>query len=277
MKKKILLTLMVLFVALGLTSCNKAHFDPSKKTLVVGMECAYEPYNWTENTKSETNVAIKNQTGHYAEGYDIAMAKRMCNELGYELVIQALNWDGLVPALLSGKIDAIIAGMSPTEKRKETISFTDEYWHSVEVLLVRKDGAYTSAKNFADLNGAKVIGQKGTLYEQLASQIHEKNSTTTLVSSLDSVPKILVAMDTGKVDITVVEEPVAKSVVQSNPDLYTYVTLEEEFTVDSSELMVSIGVRKVDTDLLLQLNTALSHISQTERDEIMLNAVGHNA
>ena len=273
--RKILLTGMLLFVALGLTSCKKIQFDESSNTLVVGMECCYEPYNWTENVQSSTNVAISNQTGHYAEGYDIAMAKRLCESMGYKLEIQAFSWEGLVPALLTGKIDAIIAGMSPTEKRKETIAFTDEYWHSVEVLLVKKDGAYSDAKKFSDLDGAKVIGQKGTLYETLANQVHQKNSSTTVINALDTMSEIMVAMASGKVDITVVEEPVAKSVVASNSN-YTYVVLEENFDVEASDVMVSIGLRLIDTTLWNKLNEALKKISLAEREELMQKAVSHS-
>ena len=95
--------------------------------LVVGMECAYAPFNWTETEKTDSNVPISNASNMYADGYDVQIAKLIADDLGYELEIQMIEWDGLVIALKSGTIDLIIAGMSPTEERKESISFTNPF------------------------------------------------------------------------------------------------------------------------------------------------------
>ena len=85
----------------------------------------------------------------------------MAEELGYDIEIVKTEWDGLVPSLLSGNIDVIIAGMSPTAERMATIDFTDPYYESELVIVVRKDGA-TPGPFPADFAGAKITGQLST-------------------------------------------------------------------------------------------------------------------
>ena len=121
----------------------------NQNQLVVGMEAGYPPFNWTQ--KDDSNGAVKIQgTDQYAGGYDVEIAKRVAKQLGKELVIVKTEWDGLTPALVSGKIDAIIAGMSPTEERKATIDFTDSYYDSQLVLVVKKGSKYEKATSLAD-------------------------------------------------------------------------------------------------------------------------------
>lgn len=110
-------------------------------TLKIGMECAYEPYNWTE-TKAESLGAVpisgEGKNGMYANGYDVQIAKYVANKLGMSLEIYSFEWDSLVPAVQSGAIDAIVAGMSPTADREEEIDFTDTYYESNLVIIYKK-------------------------------------------------------------------------------------------------------------------------------------------
>ena len=72
------------------------------------MECAYAPYNWTQMDDSNGAVPIANNPGAYANGYDVMIAKKICEANGWELEIMAIGWDGLVPALNAGQLDAQI-------------------------------------------------------------------------------------------------------------------------------------------------------------------------
>jgi amino acid ABC transporter substrate-binding protein, PAAT family (TC 3.A.1.3.-) len=92
----------------------------SKGTFTVGMEAGYPPFNWTQSDDSNGGVTIKGNA-EYANGYDVQIAQKIADGLGKKLVIVKTEWDGLVPALTSGKIDAIIAGMSPTAERKKPL------------------------------------------------------------------------------------------------------------------------------------------------------------
>lgn len=110
--------------------------------LRVGMECAYAPYNWTETeaaTPGAVAISGEGKEGLYANGYDVQVAQYIANSLGMTLEIYALEWDSLVPAVQSGTVDAIIAGMSPTAEREEEIDFTNVYYESNLVVITRKD------------------------------------------------------------------------------------------------------------------------------------------
>ena len=269
--KRILFLITLIFSFVCLTGCSTAKWNEEKGVLRVGLECAYAPFNWTETEKTDDNVPIKG-TSMYADGYDIQMAKLIAEDMGCELEIHMIEWDGLVVALKSGKIDLIIAGMSPTEERKKSISFTDAYYTSKHVLVMANDSEYVNAKTFADLDDAKIIGQASTVYDKLADQICDKNKNAKYQNPLDNVPAIIYAIKSGTVDITVLEEPVAKGVVASNPE-FTYITLEEEFELEEADKVVSIGVRKNDTRLLELVNASLAKISTETREQLMEAAV----
>lgn len=115
--------------------------DGANGVLRVGMECAYEPYNWTEmNTPSLGAVPISGEgkQGLYANGYDVQIARYIAARLGMQLEIYAMSWESLLPALQSGTIDVIAAGMSPTAEREREIDFTDTYYESNLVVIIRK-------------------------------------------------------------------------------------------------------------------------------------------
>ena len=106
-------------------------------TLKIAMECAYQPYNWTQTTDANGAVRIANGIG-YANGYDVQVAKYIAAELGMTLEVYAYEWDSLIPAVQSGNVDGIIAGMSPTAAREEEVDFTDCYWISNLVVIIKK-------------------------------------------------------------------------------------------------------------------------------------------
>ena len=135
--------LTVLLAVVMLTAAVSAF---AEGTLRVGMECGYAPYNWQQVNETEFTAVIADNNG-YADGYDVQIAKRIAADLGMDLEIVKTDWDGLIPSLNSGNIDLIIAGMSPTAARKMTIDFTDYYYQSELVVVVRKDGKYADAKS----------------------------------------------------------------------------------------------------------------------------------
>lgn len=109
--------------------------------LKIGMECAYEPYNWTDTEGTSLGavpISSEGQSGLYANGYDVQIAQYVANRLGLKLEIYAMEWDSLIPAVNSGAIDAIVAGMSPTAERSEQLDFTDTYYESNLVVIIRK-------------------------------------------------------------------------------------------------------------------------------------------
>ena len=112
--------------------------DTSNGTLKIAMECAYAPFNWTQTTDANGAVPIQGQDGMYANGYDVQVAKYIAAELGMALEVYSYVWDSLIPAVQSGAVDAIIAGMSPTAEREEQVDFTDCYYNSNLVVIIKK-------------------------------------------------------------------------------------------------------------------------------------------
>lgn len=278
--KKLLSLLCVLFVGLSLIGCgsttsNNIDFDsiPRNEQFIVGLECNYAPFNWTEDSASAYNYPIYNMEGKYANGYDVQIAKAIANSLGKVLVIMAIEWDGLIPALETEKIDAIIAGMSPTEERKTSVTFTAPYYTSEEVCLVLEDGKYANATSIRDFKGALAIGQADTIYDELIPQLVGASHET----PLPSVPDIITAMMNGRCDVTIVEKPVALGLVASNQDL-KIIEFEEGngFEVTEDQVAVSVAVRLNETALAEQINGILAGITTEVREKLMLSAVNAN-
>ena len=136
-----------------------------KKVLRVAMECAYAPYNWTQPDNSNGAVPIAD-SNEFAYGYDVMMAKKICEELDYDLQIVRLDWDSLIPALQSGQADCVIAGQSITQERLQAVDFSEPYYYATIVTLVKKGSKYENAASVADLAGATCTSQQSTIWYQ---------------------------------------------------------------------------------------------------------------
>lgn len=137
MRQMVTLSEDVTVVSSDAPALVSSNTDTSNGTLKIAMECDYQPYNWTQLTDINGAVKIANSAG-YANGYDVQMAKYIAAELGMKLEVYAYAWESLIPAVQSGTIDGIIAGMSPTEERQAQVAFTDCYWSSNLVIIIKK-------------------------------------------------------------------------------------------------------------------------------------------
>ena len=273
--KKIIALIAVLALILGLCACGKS-VDASKDeekvkesgVLKVGMECAYAPFNWTQTDDGNGAVKIANAEG-YANGYDVQIAKKVADKLGVKLEIYAYEWDALIPAVQSGNLDCIIAGMSPTEDRKEEIDFSSNYYISNLVIITKKDSAYASAKSLEDFAGAKISAQDGTFHAQALSQIKDVKS-----SVMKDFTMLYTAVTAGTIDGYVAEEPTALQVCGGNDEL-TYVALvnnDTGFTCTEGDTAIAVGIRK-GSQLNEKASAAIDDISVEERAEIMKKMV----
>lgn len=233
----------------------------------VGMECDYAPFNWTQAKSSDTAVAIDG--GGYADGYDVQVAKMIATGLGVELQIVKTDWDGLTPALTSGTIDLIIAGMSPLPKRRATIDFSDYYYASELVMVVKKDGPYKDAASIADFKDAKITGQLNTFHYDVVEQIEGVKKQTALAD----FPAMIVALNSGAIDGYVSEKPGADSAVAANSN-FKFIEFKEGkgFTFEPDEVNVSVGTRK-GSDMTAKINEILSGIGEAKRIELMNDAI----
>lgn len=268
MKKRLLLLFMAIVTAVVLAACGDGGENTVAKdgVLTVGLEAGYAPFNWTQTDDSNGAVKIDGADG-YAAGYDVEIAKRVAEELGLELKIKKIEWDGLLPALETNVIDAIIAGMSPTEDRKKSIDFTSNYYTSKFVIVTKAGGKYANATSLADFDGAHITAQLNTTNYDVIEQIPNVKQH----AGMDSFPAMRVAVETGVVDGYIAELPEAESASAANPNL-TFVDVSSEFETSEEDVAVAIGVRK-GFDLTEKISKALDGISEEERTALMEQAI----
>lgn len=265
MRKGLLRLALAALTTVALVGCGGAKKEEAN-TFKIGMEAGYAPYNWTQLTDANGGVKIAGSS-EYAGGYDVEIAKRIADGLGKELVVVKTEWDGLVPALVSGKVDAIIAGMSPTAERKETIDFTDTYYQSNLVMLVKNGGKYENAKTLADFSGAKITGQLNTFHYTVIDQIPNVKKQP----AMDNFPAMRVALESGVIDGYVTERPEAVS-AQSANNKFKMVEFTEGFVTSPEDTAIAVGLQK-GSPLKDKINEILNGISQEQRLEIMDRAI----
>ena len=239
--------------------------------LTVAMECGYAPYNWTQPTDANGAVQIKDSPD-YAYGYDVMMAKHIAEELGMELEIVKLDWDSLVPAVQSGTVDCVIAGQSITSERKEMVDFTEPYYYASIVTLTKADSQYANATSVADLAGATCTSQQNTIwYNVCLPQIPDAN----ILPAQESAPAMLVALDAGKCDIVVTDQPTGLAATVAYPDfkLMDFTGTEGEFEVSEEEINIGISLQKGNTELCDKINSVLSQMTADDFTEMMNQAI----
>ncbi|WHY66550.1 transporter substrate-binding domain-containing protein [Neobacillus sp. SuZ13] len=270
MKKASLFFVLLLSAMILLAGCGSSDKSESKSaddnTFKVGLEAGYAPFNWTQKDDSNGGVKIQG-TQEYAGGYDVEIAKKIADGLGKKLVIVKTEWDGLVPALTSGKIDAIIAGMSPTAERKKTIDFSDNYYKSNLVMVVKKGGKYEGATSIQDFKGAKITAQLNTFHYSVIDQI----KGVTKATAMDNFPAMRVALESGIIDGYVSERPEAVSASGAN-DKFAMVEFKEGFKTSEDDTAIAVGLEKGDKNIN-KINEVLKGISEESRTQIMDEAI----
>lgn len=266
--RKIFKLLVALSLVLTLVACGKDKKE-DENVLKVGMECGYAPFNWTQ-LDDKNNGAQIDGAKEYAGGYDVMMAQKVAQALGKKLVIVKTEWDGLPPALQAGKIDLIMAGMSPTPDRAKEVQFTEPYWQSQYVMIVKRGSKYENAKSLNDFKGAKISAQLNTVHYDIIGQI----DGVIKEEAQSSFPELRVALQSGVIDGYVAEVPEAKSVESATKDLVSVNFPEGQgFTVKDNSNLVSAAVKIGNKELLDACNKVFSNISEDERQEIMNTAV----
>ena len=239
--------------------------------LTVGMECAYAPYNWTQMDDSNGAVPIANNPGAYANGYDVMMAKKICEANGWKLEIKKLDWDSLVPAVQTGEIDCAIAGQSMTAEREEIVDFAGPYIYASIVCLVQKDSPLASATGISQLTGT-CTSQRGTIwYDSCLPQIEGAD----IQPAQDTAPAMLMALETGMVDFVCTDMPTAQGAVAAYPGLkiLDFSGSDDDFEVSEEEVNIGISVREGNKTLLEAMNKVLDPITADDFNALMAQAV----
>lgn len=265
---------LVLASALCLSGCKEKKSTSAKPLLRVGMECAYAPFNWTQDSKTTpdgTEAVPIYKEKYYAYGYDVAVAKMLAEHLGMELEIHKSEWSSIGISMDVGDYDCIIAGMGKTAERELAYSFTEPYYYRDNCIVVKAGGPYENVKGLSDLagKGVRLTTQLGTgwvpLLEQVPGAVKPGNYETT--------SECFMAVSNDVADVVVVDLPTAQSALMTNKGLKIIrLAKDDTFTGDGPMVNVCIATRKSDTALRDKLQKALDEIGwnqKTKMDELM--------
>ncbi|HIV25704.1 MAG TPA: transporter substrate-binding domain-containing protein [Candidatus Scatomonas pullistercoris] len=239
--------------------------------LTIAMECAYAPYNWTQTDDSNGAVPIKD-SNEYANGYDVMMAKKICEANGWELEVVRTDWDSLVPGVQSGIYDAVIAGQSMTEERMEQVDFAGPYYYASIVCVTKKDSPYASATGISDLSGGTCTAQIATIwYDSMLPQIEGAQIQT----AAESAPAMLMALETDTVDFICTDMPTAMGACAQYEDMtiLDFSDSDDGFVVDEGEINIGVSVMKGNTELKDAIDSVLSTMTEDDFNEIMDEAI----
>jgi len=266
----IVIVIAMIVSALALVSCGSEE-NTERRTLKVAMECAYAPYNWTQPDDSNGAVPISG-TSNYANGYDVMMAKKICEANGWDLEILALDWDSLVPAVQTGQVDCVIAGQSMTEERMEQVDFAGPYLYATIVCLTKADSEYANATGIDDLAGGTCTSQLGTIwYDTCLPQIENAN----IIPAKETAPTMLMALESGEVDFVCTDMPTAQAAVIAYPDMQIldFAGSDADFAVDEGDVNIGISVQKGNTELLDAINAVVQKMSADDFNALMEEAI----
>ncbi len=241
--KKLFVVLTIVFIV-SLIFAGIIDEIKSRGYIVMGTEATYPPFEFVDQKTKEI------------VGFDVDIAKAIAEKLGVKLVIKDIAFDGLIPALLTKKIDMIVAAMTITPERAKVVSFSDPYFTAGQVIVVRKADSFRP-KKYEDLIGHKVAVQQGTTADIALSKI----KGIELVRFTRFTDAFL-ELSLGRVDAVVLDSAPAQAYVKFNPTLMisSPVLSEEKF---------GIAVRKEDKDLLKVINEVLKDLKTSPYDKLI--------
>ncbi|MFX3623685.1 MAG: transporter substrate-binding domain-containing protein [Ectobacillus sp.] len=209
--KKLLSILLASMLVIGLLgACTKkedgAQGDKKdEKVLVMGTSADYKPYEYIDSAKSDEII-----------GFDVDVANYIGKELGYKIKIKDMDFGGLLTALEAGKVDFVMAGMTPTEKRKKNADFTDIYFVAKN-LVISKGG---SVQKLEDLKGKSVGVQTGSIQEGKAKELQKQVDFK--VEGRNRVPELFEELKAGRVEAIIVEDTVAAGYLEKLKELKSF-------------------------------------------------------
>ncbi|MGN0743383.1 MAG: transporter substrate-binding domain-containing protein [Candidatus Fimadaptatus sp.] len=275
MKKVLALLAAITLLISGVALADAPASGVEDGVFTIAMECAYAPYNWTQSDDSNGAVPIKDSSD-YANGYDVMIAKKICEANGWQLEVLRSDWDSLVPAVQTGTIDAAIAGQSMTAERSEQVDFAGPYFYATIVCVTKADSPFAGATSLADLAGGKCTAQIATIwYDKCLPQIEGAQVQT----AAETAPAMLMALETGMVDFICTDMPTAQGAVVAYPDMkildFSGTDGDFQFTDEERAENVNIGisVRKGNTALVEAINSVLSEMTADDFNALMAQAI----
>ncbi|HAT54329.1 MAG TPA: ABC transporter permease [Lactobacillus sp.] len=189
----------------------------AKGELVVGTSPDFPPYEFTKNINGKSTVV----------GMDIEIAKKVAHDMGVKLVIRRMDFDSLLVALQTGKVDMVIAGMSKTPKRAQSVAFSNVYYKSGEDLVIKKSDL-KSIKGYKSLAGKAIGAQTGSIQYNLV----KKQATKSTLKGMDKDTDLILALQTNKIDAIALDQPTAEAYVKNTTGL---VAINAHFKDDGAQ------------------------------------------
>jgi ABC-type amino acid transport substrate-binding protein len=202
-------------------------------TLIMGTNATFPPYEYYE--------------GDEIVGIDVEIAQAIGEKLGMEVTVEDMEFDALIPALASNKVDIVAAGMTVTPERQESVNFTDTYATAAQVIIVKQGSDIASSE---DLNG-KILGvQMGTTGDSLASEI-EGAQVERFNKYFEAIQSVL----QGKIDAVIIDSAPAKAFAEKDENL---VILDEALSSED----YAMAINKDNTELLDKVNAAIAELDE---------------
>lgn len=226
----------------GTENSQSAPMQKIKKNgkLVLGTSAEYPPYEFHKSVNGKDEII----------GFDIEIAKQIAKDLGVELQIKDMNFDGLIAALDQGNVDMVISGMTPNEERKKKVDFSNVYYNAVQTIVVRASDK-DKIKSINDLKGKKIGVQKGSIQEKIAKE--QVSGAEAL--ALSKIPDLILALKTNRIDAVIIESPVANSNVNANKDIVI-----SEIKLPTEEAGSAVAFKKGSSDIVKEANKTLDRL-----------------
>ncbi|MDR7075159.1 polar amino acid transport system substrate-binding protein [Neobacillus niacini] len=255
MKKAIILFMTTILFAGILAACGKSESGNAgdNKTLVMATSADYAPFEYIESDKSDEII-----------GFDVDLANAIAGKLGYEVEVKDMDFGGLIQSLKSGQADFVLAGMTPTEKRKKNVDFSDIYYTAQHMVISKKESGIATIE---DLEGKTVGVQLGSIQEGKAEEI---NKTVAIkVENRNRIPELIQELKAGRFDAIIIEDTVAKGYLEKEADLTNF-TMSD----DPEEAGSAIAFPK-DSDLTEKFNKELQNMKENgELQELIVKWFG---
>ncbi|MCI9346473.1 MAG: basic amino acid ABC transporter substrate-binding protein [Lachnospiraceae bacterium] len=228
--KLLTMTLAAVMAACTLTACGGSSKGDA---LTFGTNAEFPPFEYVTS-----NGAI----GEY-DGIDMAIAKQIAEDNGMTAAVENMEFDSLLVALQNGQIDAVIAGMTATDERRETVDFSTPYYTATQVMIVKEDSDITSAADMADKKICVIQGYTGEVCVQDMGYTYEAFKKGT---------EAVMELTNGKCDVVVIDSATAQKYVSDNEGLKI---VEDPSAFASEEY--AIAVQKGNTELLDKINKTI--------------------
>ena len=261
---KLILLVMSLVLVVGCTALKNSNENNNDKAdalskikangkLVVGTAPGYPPFEFTVNKSGKSQVV----------GADIDLAKKIADEIGVELEIKAMDFDALIMALQSSKVDMVITSMTPTEERKKSVDFSDVYFEGTNSIIVNSNFSKDISKE-DDLKNIVLGVQRGSVQEIYAKEVLKAPK----IKSLTAIPDLIADMKNGNIDGIVASTVVAKI----NANQYDGLKLIDVNLSQANKEEAAIAIKKGDNKSLLDIvNKTIKSLKDSGQYEEILN------